>query len=141
MSQTRSSCALNQLFASCPRQHSVLLQLRFLHRAWGDAPHPHRSQQPPERPLRTFRGAALRALPGRCPQVARQSLTTYVIIMNRTHIEIDVHRLNDGGLLLSYDGNSYTTYMKEEIDRYLRAGPPPALPADRQLVGEIFPSS
>ncbi|KAM9625723.1 acetyl-CoA carboxylase 2 isoform 2-T2 [Morphnus guianensis] len=51
-------------------------------------------------------------------QVARQSLTTYVIIMNCTHIEIDVHRLNDGGLLLSYDGNSYTTYMKEEIDRY-----------------------
>ncbi|XP_065548557.1 acetyl-CoA carboxylase 2 isoform X2 [Lathamus discolor] len=51
-------------------------------------------------------------------QVARQSLTTYVIIMNRTYIEIDVHRLNDGGLLLSYDGNSYTTYMKEEIDRY-----------------------
>uniref|UniRef100_A0A8C3P578 Acetyl-CoA carboxylase beta n=1 Tax=Cyanoderma ruficeps TaxID=181631 RepID=A0A8C3P578_9PASS len=53
-----------------------------------------------------------------CPQVARQSLTTYVVIMNRTHIEIDVHRLNDGGLLLSYDGCSYTTYMKEEIDRY-----------------------
>ncbi|KAK2522859.1 Acacb [Columba guinea] len=51
-------------------------------------------------------------------QVARQSLTMYVIIMNHTHIEIDVHRLNDGGLLLSYDGNSYTTYMKEEIDRY-----------------------
>ncbi|NXX22259.1 ACACB carboxylase, partial [Podargus strigoides] len=51
-------------------------------------------------------------------QVARQSLTTYVIIMNRTHIEIDVHRLNDGGLLLSFDGNSYTTYMKEEMDRY-----------------------
>uniref|UniRef100_A0A8C3ETJ2 Acetyl-CoA carboxylase beta n=1 Tax=Corvus moneduloides TaxID=1196302 RepID=A0A8C3ETJ2_CORMO len=50
--------------------------------------------------------------------VARQSLTTYVVIMNRTHIEIDVHRLNDGGLLLSYDGCSYTTYMKEEIDRY-----------------------
>uniref|UniRef100_A0A8D0GX21 acetyl-CoA carboxylase n=1 Tax=Sphenodon punctatus TaxID=8508 RepID=A0A8D0GX21_SPHPU len=51
-------------------------------------------------------------------QVARQSLTTYVIIMNNTHIEIDVHRLNDGGVLLSYDGNSYTTYMKEEVDRY-----------------------
>ncbi|XP_027567061.2 acetyl-CoA carboxylase 2 isoform X1 [Pipra filicauda] len=51
-------------------------------------------------------------------QVARQSLTTYVVIMNHTHIEIDVHRLNDGGLLLSYNGCSYTTYMKEEIDRY-----------------------
>nr|XP_025042235.1 acetyl-CoA carboxylase 2 [Pelodiscus sinensis] len=51
-------------------------------------------------------------------QVARQSPTTYVIIMNNSHIEIDVHRLNDGGVLLSYDGNSYTTYMKEEIDCY-----------------------
>uniref|UniRef100_A0A8C3I926 Acetyl-CoA carboxylase beta n=1 Tax=Chrysemys picta bellii TaxID=8478 RepID=A0A8C3I926_CHRPI len=38
--------------------------------------------------------------------------------MNNTHIEIDVHRLNDGGVLLSYDGNSYTTYMKEEVDCY-----------------------
>lgn len=98
---------------------------------------PHHYHQPPERPLHAF---ALRALPGHCPQVARQSLTTYVIIMNRTHIEIDVHRLNDGGLLLSYDGNSYTTYMKEEIDRYLPTGAPPAFPADRQLVGETFPS-
>ncbi|XP_067862154.1 acetyl-CoA carboxylase isoform X2 [Heptranchias perlo] len=51
-------------------------------------------------------------------QVARQSLTLYVVIMNNSHIEIDVHRLSDGGLLLSYDGHSYTTYMKEEIDKY-----------------------
>ncbi|XP_056677579.1 acetyl-CoA carboxylase 2 isoform X2 [Monodelphis domestica] len=51
-------------------------------------------------------------------KVARQSLTMFVLIMNNCHIEIDAHRLNDGGLLLSYDGNSYTTYMKEEIDSY-----------------------
>ncbi|XP_039771055.1 acetyl-CoA carboxylase 2 isoform X2 [Ornithorhynchus anatinus] len=51
-------------------------------------------------------------------KVARQSLTMFVLIMNDGHIEIDAHRLNDGGLLLSYDGNSYTTYMKEEIDSY-----------------------
>uniref|UniRef100_A0A8C5AZK7 acetyl-CoA carboxylase n=1 Tax=Gadus morhua TaxID=8049 RepID=A0A8C5AZK7_GADMO len=50
--------------------------------------------------------------------VARQSPTTYVLIMNAMDIEIDVHRLSDGGLLLSYDGNSYTTYMKEEVDSY-----------------------
>lgn len=50
-------------------------------------------------------------------QVARQSPTTYVIIMNGSNIEIDVHRLSDGGLLLSYDGSSHTTYMKEEVDR------------------------
>lgn len=51
------------------------------------------------------------------PQVARQSPTTYVIIMNGSDIEIDVHRLSDGGLLLSYNGSSHTTYMKEEVDR------------------------
>nr|XP_014349107.1 PREDICTED: acetyl-CoA carboxylase 2 isoform X1 [Latimeria chalumnae]XP_014349108.1 PREDICTED: acetyl-CoA carboxylase 2 isoform X1 [Latimeria chalumnae]XP_014349109.1 PREDICTED: acetyl-CoA carboxylase 2 isoform X1 [Latimeria chalumnae] len=49
-------------------------------------------------------------------KVARQSLTTYIVIMNNCCIEIDAHRLTDGGLLLSYDGCSYTTYMKEEID-------------------------
>ncbi|XP_063051128.1 acetyl-CoA carboxylase isoform X2 [Engraulis encrasicolus] len=51
-------------------------------------------------------------------KVARQSPTTYVIIMNGSDIEIDVHRLTDGGLLLSYNGCSYTTYMKEEVDSY-----------------------
>ncbi|XP_012671358.2 acetyl-CoA carboxylase isoform X2 [Clupea harengus] len=51
-------------------------------------------------------------------KVGRQSPTTYVIIMNGSDIEIDVHRLSDGGLLLSYNGSSYTTYMKEEVDRY-----------------------
>uniref|UniRef100_A0A8C4NMB0 acetyl-CoA carboxylase n=1 Tax=Dicentrarchus labrax TaxID=13489 RepID=A0A8C4NMB0_DICLA len=50
--------------------------------------------------------------------VARQSPTTYVITMNSSNIEIDVHRLSDGGLLLSYDGSSHTTYMKEEVDSY-----------------------
>ncbi|XP_039717703.1 acetyl-CoA carboxylase 2 isoform X1 [Pteropus medius] len=51
-------------------------------------------------------------------KVARQSLTMFVLIMNGCHIEIDAHRLNDGGLLLSYNGSSYTTYMKEEINSY-----------------------
>ncbi|XP_077570345.1 acetyl-CoA carboxylase-like [Stigmatopora nigra] len=53
-----------------------------------------------------------------CLKVARQSPTTYVIIMNDSNIEIDVHSLSDGGLLLSYDGSSHTTYMKEELDSY-----------------------
>ncbi|KAG1958146.1 acetyl-CoA carboxylase isoform X3 [Pimephales promelas] len=53
-----------------------------------------------------------------CLKVARQSPTTYVVIMNDSDIEVDVHRLSDGGLLLSYGGSSYTTYMKEEIDSY-----------------------
>jgi acetyl-CoA carboxylase / biotin carboxylase 1 len=29
-----------------------------------------------------------------------------------------MHRLADGSLLLSVDGASYNTYMKEEVDRY-----------------------
>ncbi|XP_010875045.2 acetyl-CoA carboxylase isoform X2 [Esox lucius] len=53
-----------------------------------------------------------------CLKVARQSPTTYVIIMNASDIEVDVHRMSDGGLLLSYNGSSYTTYMKEEVDSY-----------------------
>ncbi|KAG5840361.1 hypothetical protein ANANG_G00187990 [Anguilla anguilla] len=53
-----------------------------------------------------------------CLKVARQSPTTYVIIMNGSDIEIDAHRLSDGGLLLSYNGCSYTTYMKEEVESY-----------------------
>ncbi|XP_022053957.2 acetyl-CoA carboxylase isoform X2 [Acanthochromis polyacanthus] len=53
-----------------------------------------------------------------CLKVARQSPTTYVIMMNGSNIEIDVHRLSDGGLLLCYDGCSHTTYMKEEVDSY-----------------------
>lgn len=50
-------------------------------------------------------------------QVTRQSPNSYVVIMNGSCVEVDVHRLSDGGLLLSYDGSSYTTYMKEEVDR------------------------
>ncbi|XP_072278499.1 acetyl-CoA carboxylase 1 isoform X2 [Pyxicephalus adspersus] len=51
-------------------------------------------------------------------KVTRQSPNSYVVIMNSSYVEVDVHRLSDGGLLLSYDGSSYTTYIKEEIDRY-----------------------
>lgn len=50
-------------------------------------------------------------------KVTRQSPNSYVLIMNSSSVEVDVHRLSDGGLLLSYDGSSYTTYMKEEVDR------------------------
>ncbi|XP_058238551.1 acetyl-CoA carboxylase 1 isoform X4 [Hemibagrus wyckioides] len=50
-------------------------------------------------------------------KVTRQSPNSYVLIMNNSSVEVDVHRLSDGGLLLSYDGSSYTTYMKEEVDR------------------------
>ena len=38
--------------------------------------------------------------------------------MNDSHKEVEAHHLSDGGLLLSIDGASYTTYMKEEVQSY-----------------------
>lgn len=43
---------------------------------------------------------------------------TYFLVMNDSYKEVEVHRMSDGGLLLSIDGASYTTFMKEEVDRY-----------------------
>ncbi|RVE63621.1 hypothetical protein OJAV_G00138120 [Oryzias javanicus] len=39
-------------------------------------------------------------------------------LLNTVDVELIYEGTNDGGLLLSYDGSSYTTYMKEEVDRY-----------------------
>lgn len=51
-------------------------------------------------------------------QATKSGPNTYFLQMNGTFKEIEVHRLNDGGILLSVDGSSFTTYMKEEVDRY-----------------------
>ncbi|KAG5900051.1 hypothetical protein JTB14_016026 [Gonioctena quinquepunctata] len=51
-------------------------------------------------------------------QATKSGANTYFLQMNGSFKEIELHRLNDGGILLSVDGNSSTTYMKEEVDRY-----------------------
>nr|XP_008194740.1 PREDICTED: acetyl-CoA carboxylase isoform X1 [Tribolium castaneum] len=51
-------------------------------------------------------------------QATKSGPNTYFLMMNGTFKEIEVHRLTDGGILLSVDGSSFTTYMKEEVDRY-----------------------
>ncbi|XP_063925251.1 acetyl-CoA carboxylase isoform X2 [Zophobas morio] len=51
-------------------------------------------------------------------QATKSGPNTYFLMMNGTFKEIEVHRLSDGGILLSVDGSSFTTYMKEEVDRY-----------------------
>nr|CAD7573681.1 unnamed protein product [Timema californicum] len=43
---------------------------------------------------------------------------TYFLVMNGSYKELEVHRMSDGGILLSVDGSSFTTYMREEVDRY-----------------------
>ena len=51
-------------------------------------------------------------------QAAKSGPNTYFLVMNGAFKEVEVHRLSDGGMLLSMEGASYTTYMKEEVDRY-----------------------
>jgi len=38
--------------------------------------------------------------------------------MNNSILEVEVHCMSDGSLLLSLDGCSHITYMKEEVDKY-----------------------
>ncbi|KAK9507907.1 hypothetical protein O3M35_007669 [Rhynocoris fuscipes] len=51
-------------------------------------------------------------------QATKSGPNSYFLVMNGSFKEIEVHRLSDGGILLSLDGLSFTTYMREEVDRY-----------------------
>lgn len=51
-------------------------------------------------------------------QASKTGPSAYFLVMNGSFKEAEVHRLSDGGILLSVDGASYATYMKEEVDRY-----------------------
>lgn len=48
----------------------------------------------------------------------RAGPTAYFLAMNGSFKELEVHKLTDGGTLLSVDGASYTTYLKDEVDKY-----------------------
>uniref|UniRef100_H2YM73 Uncharacterized protein n=1 Tax=Ciona savignyi TaxID=51511 RepID=H2YM73_CIOSA len=51
-------------------------------------------------------------------KVTKTSDNGYYLECNDWNMEVDVYSLSDGGLLLSLDGISRTTYLKEEVDRY-----------------------
>ncbi|XP_041970632.1 acetyl-CoA carboxylase isoform X2 [Aricia agestis] len=51
-------------------------------------------------------------------QATKSGPTSYFLAMNKSFKELEVHKLTDGGTLLSLDGASYTTYLKDEVDRY-----------------------
>ena len=44
--------------------------------------------------------------------------TVFALLLNQSVLEVEVHRLSDGSLLLALNGASYTTYMREEVDKY-----------------------
>lgn len=51
-------------------------------------------------------------------QVCKSGQFSYFIVLNNSVKEVEIHRLSDGGILLSYDGLTSTTYMKEMLDQY-----------------------
>ncbi|KAJ7391694.1 hypothetical protein OS493_017391 [Desmophyllum pertusum] len=53
-----------------------------------------------------------------CLRVCKSGPNTFFLDMNNSWTEVDAHRMSDGGLLLSWNDSSYTTYMKEEVDSY-----------------------
>jgi len=50
--------------------------------------------------------------------VSKSGPHSYFLVMNGTYKEVEVHRMSDSGLLLSLDGSSHVTYIKEEVDGY-----------------------
>ncbi|CAH1789095.1 unnamed protein product [Owenia fusiformis] len=51
-------------------------------------------------------------------KVTKTGPTGFFIVLNDSSADVEVHRLKDGGLLVSFNGSSYTTYMREEVSNY-----------------------
>lgn len=51
-------------------------------------------------------------------QVTRSGPTQYFLVLNNDCKSVDFYRMSDAGLLLSVDGVSHVTYLKDEVDKY-----------------------
>ncbi|XP_068249206.1 acetyl-CoA carboxylase isoform X1 [Palaemon carinicauda] len=51
-------------------------------------------------------------------RVTQSGPSQYFLALNSSHKVIDFNRMSDGGLLLSLDGISPVTYLREEVDKY-----------------------
>jgi hypothetical protein len=51
-------------------------------------------------------------------QVTQCGPTSFFVVLNDSHVELEAHRMNDGGILINLNGSSYLTFMKEEVDSY-----------------------
>ncbi|GBP42919.1 Acetyl-CoA carboxylase [Eumeta japonica] len=51
-------------------------------------------------------------------QATKSGPMSYFLSMNGSFKELEFHKLTDGGTLLSVDGASFTTYLKDEVDKY-----------------------
>lgn len=51
-------------------------------------------------------------------QVTKCGPNNFILIMNDSSVEVEAHRLMDGGLLVNLDGSSYVTFLMEDVSSY-----------------------
>ena len=51
-------------------------------------------------------------------KVARTNVSSFYVMMNDSYVEVDAHKMSDGGLLVVLGDSAYTVHMKEEVDHY-----------------------
>lgn len=51
-------------------------------------------------------------------QVTKCGPNNFIVTMNKSSVEVEAHRLLDGGLLVNLDGSSYVTFLMEDVSSY-----------------------
>ena len=51
-------------------------------------------------------------------QTTKCGPNNYILTMNDSYVEVEAHRLIDGGLLVNLDGSSYVTFLIEDVSSY-----------------------
>ncbi len=44
--------------------------------------------------------------------------SSFFVVMNDSYVELEAHRMKDGGILINLQDSSYLTFLKEEVDIY-----------------------
>ena len=52
-----------------------------------------------------------------CISVTKIGPTRFFLVMNGSQKIVNVLRLRSAGLLITFDGNSHTTYLQTEVDK------------------------
>ena len=50
-------------------------------------------------------------------QATKCGPNNYIVVMNSSFVEVEAHRLTDGGLLVNLDGSSFVTFLMEDVNK------------------------
>lgn len=50
--------------------------------------------------------------------VTKSGPNQYFLVMNNSSMDVDIHRMSDGGIMVSFNETTYTSFIKEEVDGY-----------------------